>query len=195
MSGSGRFMTLAQIAVSLQVPLRKAYEIAAQCKPVALPGGRHLRVERSNLTEWLDGRREPAARPPLPGSPRGEGACPVLTYDKATEMLMTMGLSSEAAAYCTIEAGRTIGIIYFIEAVGCERVKVGWSQGWPEQRLASLQTACPFPLNAMVGIQGTQRVERWLHRRYASHRILGEWFHRAGVDYVITRAKFEAEGE
>lgn len=74
------------------------------------------------------------------------------------------------------------GTIYFIEAVGAERIKIGWTEMPIERRMRELQTACPFPLTARLLLAGTQAEERALHRRFAHCRAMPntEWFHLIG---------------
>lgn len=70
------------------------------------------------------------------------------------------------------------GKIYFIEAVGCGRIKVGFTKGDPAERCRSLQTGCPFPLRVIAVFRGSQRGESELHRQWAALRVAGnvEWF-------------------
>lgn len=62
--------------------------------------------------------------------------------------------------------------IYFIEAVGTGCVKIGRGAN----RLSSLQTGCPFELKVLATTFGPIRLESELHRRFAEHRVRGEWF-------------------
>lgn len=67
-------------------------------------------------------------------------------------------------------------MIYFIEAVGANRVKIGFTEGEPEARLKALQTGCPHPLRLLVAFPGAQSVEKQLHEQFANLRTQGEWF-------------------
>ncbi len=65
--------------------------------------------------------------------------------------------------------------VYFISD-GNGSVKIGHS--WtPEQRLREMQAGSTYALKLMRVIKGGKAVEKWLHKRYASRRIRGEWFH------------------
>lgn len=66
--------------------------------------------------------------------------------------------------------------VYFIQSVRGGPVKIGTARD-PESRLLSLQTAHPYPLR-IIGLipHGGVRTERLLHRRFADHRMNGEWF-------------------
>jgi hypothetical protein len=83
-------------------------------------------------------------------------------------------------------------MIYFIEAVGLDRVKIGYTSGESvERRLLALKTASPVPLKVVGVIEGTQKQERRLHRKYAAHRVCGEWFTVTG-ELKAYLATFEA---
>lgn len=71
------------------------------------------------------------------------------------------------------------GRIYFIEAVGSERVKIGFTTKDPTVRLHDLQTASPYPLSLLVHLGGNLKVEHELHRVFRRDRIMpkAEWFH------------------
>ena len=72
------------------------------------------------------------------------------------------------------------GRVYFIEAIGADRIKVGFtSKRTAVERLRNLQTSCPFPLRELVSFEGTMLDEFNLHQRFASARVAPniEWFH------------------
>ena len=73
------------------------------------------------------------------------------------------------------------GFIYFIEADGAKRIKIGWTDNNPRARLTHLQVASPFPLKPLGVIVGPFCVETQMHDRFASLRRCGEWFHAAPV--------------
>lgn len=81
--------------------------------------------------------------------------------------------------------GRTrpcdLGFVYFIEALGARRLKIGWSQA-PHRRCGQLQTHSPHRLRLLAAIEGTRDHEHWLHTFCAEARDRGEWFHvRVGL--------------
>jgi hypothetical protein len=69
------------------------------------------------------------------------------------------------------------GLVYFVEAVGCERVKIGWTRrGNLAQRVAGLQSGCPFPLEVLAAYPGLIIHEHREHRRFKQYRLHCEWF-------------------
>ena len=55
------------------------------------------------------------------------------------------------------------------------RVKIGKSRNVP-QRIRTLQTSAPERVRLVAVLMHGDKVERRLHKRLASHRIVGEWF-------------------
>ncbi|WP_175556339.1 GIY-YIG nuclease family protein [Methylobacterium sp. yr668] len=69
---------------------------------------------------------------------------------------------------------RPRGSIY---AIGYgDKVKIGWAVSSPLERLAALQIRCPEDLTLFGSCPGSISEERALHRKFAQHRIRGEWF-------------------
>lgn len=74
-------------------------------------------------------------------------------------------------------AARWIGNIYLIQSGAADGpVKIGFTLGPPEQRLALLQVGNPNELRLLGLIRGTVQNERELHKRFRNHHIRGEWF-------------------
>jgi hypothetical protein len=67
------------------------------------------------------------------------------------------------------------GLVYFIEAVGTGRVKIGFTTDLTT-RLHKLQTASAVPLCVVRTVDGTKQLEAALHRKWTHHRLGGEWF-------------------
>ena len=67
-------------------------------------------------------------------------------------------------------------MIYFVEAVGADRIKIGFTDGEPEKRLAALATSSPFPMRLLCLIPGAVQSERDLHEAFADSRRNREWF-------------------
>ena len=68
------------------------------------------------------------------------------------------------------------GTIYFIGCTEASRVKIGFTQGSPYNRLAALQTGSPTRLVLAATISGDMSDERELHDKFAACRVRGEWF-------------------
>lgn len=68
-------------------------------------------------------------------------------------------------------------VVYFARAG--DFIKIGKSTGSAEDRIACLQTGCPLPITVLATVQGGRKLEAELHRRFASLRAHGEWFHVA----------------
>lgn len=58
-------------------------------------------------------------------------------------------------------------------------VKIGFTAGLLRARLSQLQT--PEPLTIHAEICAPAKLERMLHRRFAQHRLNGEWFRLRGT--------------
>ena len=72
---------------------------------------------------------------------------------------------------------------YVIRAGDTDMVKIGWANS-PEQRLQDLQTGHYEHLHIVRVIETTAPIERWLHRRYASQHVRGEWYRF--IDEMLT---------
>ena len=66
--------------------------------------------------------------------------------------------------------------IYFIQAGTSGPIKIGYSGGPIERRLAALQTGHPEPLRLLAAVDGDRSTEAELHRRFHPYRRSGEWF-------------------
>lgn len=69
-------------------------------------------------------------------------------------------------------------VVYFIEAEGSGRIKIGTTDRL-DKRLAALRASSPLPLNLIATIAGDFNDERRLHHRFAHLRLHGEWFSAA----------------
>ena len=70
---------------------------------------------------------------------------------------------------------KKIGLVYFIEAVGVSRVKIGYSDN-PDKRLKQLLTGSPLTLELRATMPGSLTTEKELHQRFSHLRIENEWF-------------------
>ena len=83
--------------------------------------------------------------------------------------------------------------VYFIEAVGTNRVKIGFSSD-PYLRLQQIRTCSPFPVRLLAVIEGSVDLERAFHSQYDHKRIHGEWF-IVGDDEIEEIIKLNSDQE
>lgn len=86
-------------------------------------------------------------------------------------------------------------VVYFIEAVGLELIKIGQTR-LLDDRIRSLATGSPVPLKLIGYIAGTAARERKLHKQFARDRAHGEWF-RATPElrrYIAKAVKHSGHG-
>jgi hypothetical protein len=69
----------------------------------------------------------------------------------------------------------SLGYIYFIEAIGTNRIKIGWSTN-PNERLDHIASSCPFPVKLIKLIYGDYKTEQLWHQKFKHLRIYREWF-------------------
>lgn len=75
-----------------------------------------------------------------------------------------------------IEACEKQRYVYFIEAVGLQKIKIGVSDD-PKKRLEQLSVGSPVKLKLVGTIQGDNNLEKELHSRFAYLNSDREWFH------------------
>jgi len=86
----------------------------------------------------------------------------------------------EAAAKAAEEAAASVveyADLYFITSKGGP-IKIGVSNN-PAKRLKGLQTSNPYQLTLSAVIPGGALMEGEYHKRFAEHRLVGEWFNPA----------------
>lgn len=66
--------------------------------------------------------------------------------------------------------------VYFAEAVGLDRIKIGWAGGDPRVRIAKLGNACPVELRLILAVPGPLALERWFHVACNEAWVRNEWF-------------------
>jgi hypothetical protein len=67
-------------------------------------------------------------------------------------------------------------MLYFIEAVGPDHIKIGFTAKPMEKRLAMLQTGNSYPLRVLGTASGSLKDEYALRRTFRRHLVRGEWF-------------------
>ena len=65
--------------------------------------------------------------------------------------------------------------IYFIHAIGTDRIKIGWAATLGI-RFEVLSCSSPYPLEVLATIPGSREDEVELHRKFANLRVHNEWF-------------------
>lgn len=84
--------------------------------------------------------------------------------------------------------------VYFIEAVGLHRVKIGWTTKPAHERVKALKTSSPCDLLLLGTMPAKdQLAEKLVHERFSSIRIVGEWFEKtaellAFVEHPVMQA-------
>jgi hypothetical protein len=76
------------------------------------------------------------------------------------------------------------GWVYFVQAGEGGPIKIGTALDVP-RRLKKLQQAQSAKLVLLAVRRGGLKTERGYHRRFADHRIRGEWFHPAPVILAV----------
>lgn len=67
--------------------------------------------------------------------------------------------------------------IYFVEAVGLDKIKIGTTSNSPRHRLQMLQNACPVQLKLLALVKGGVEIEDHIHAAFQNSRCHGEWFY------------------
>jgi len=118
-------------------------------------------------------------------------------YNLAIDSLRWESIPSEhydSAPWADETYGKGADCIYFIHALGTNRLKIGWASDLPI-RFHWLSCASPFPLLLICTIPGTRSDEADMHKRFSHLRVHNEWFIYSNelkefTDNVKTRAKF-----
>jgi hypothetical protein len=76
--------------------------------------------------------------------------------------------------------------VYFARIGKDGPIKIGFTSGAPEDRIADLQVGCPWPITNLGSVDGDPAREVFLHEKLDAHRMLGEWFepHEAVIETV-----------
>ncbi len=72
-------------------------------------------------------------------------------------------------------------MIYFIKTSDDKFVKIGYTQNI-SNRISQLQTSSPSKLELIFSLEGDQKLEEELHKRYQDYKTdaNNEWFHYTG---------------
>jgi hypothetical protein len=82
-------------------------------------------------------------------------------------------------------------VVYFIEAVGCDLIKIGVTRHMMWDRLRQIRSGSPVPVTVIGIIEGDAAIERQLHLRFRDLWSHGEWFRKADelTAYIAVTAK------
>jgi len=76
--------------------------------------------------------------------------------------------------------------VYVIQAGDNGPVKIGYTSGSVEKRVASLQTGNPQKLKIVkVYEDGCERLKADMHAAHQKHRLVGEWFSPSVLDEIL----------
>ena len=79
------------------------------------------------------------------------------------------------------------GRVYVLEAPPLTAIKIGYTEVAVAERVAGLQTGCPYPLKIRCVIPAPRALESWLHQYMRPIRTCGEWFDGEGVPAHLDR--------
>lgn len=71
---------------------------------------------------------------------------------------------------------RAKAYVYIIQGRATGLIKIGWTSGDPNKRVANLQCGSPDILDFLVCFPAPRTKEGELHERFWQHRRHGEWF-------------------
>lgn len=93
-------------------------------------------------------------------------------------------MSNDRPPYVAANGARPVqGVVYFAQCR--DAVKIGYTAGSPEARIAALQTGCPWPIWLLGSVPSPPTGEVLLHNAFASHRLRGEWFDARAVSGAL----------
>jgi hypothetical protein len=79
-------------------------------------------------------------------------------------------------------------MIYFIQAGKNGPIKIGKTNGDIADRLAQLQTGCPYKLRVLWLYYGDKYTESKIHKIFEHEKLHGEWFHPSGSLYEFIKS-------
>jgi hypothetical protein len=70
------------------------------------------------------------------------------------------------------------GNLYLLNAWGTNKYKIGVTKNNVEKRIKQLQTGCPDEIILINQYKSDvyRKIESWLHRKFKSKKVEGEWF-------------------
>jgi len=80
-------------------------------------------------------------------------------------------------------------MIYFIQAGESGPIKIGYTKGSIEKRIAQMQTGCHEELKCRYKMDGDRETEKNIHKYIEPFRVRGEWF--GTPDIIIQTLKMD----
>ena len=79
-------------------------------------------------------------------------------------------------------------MIYFIQCGTNGPIKIGYTDNGVKERLAQLQTGCPYELMVLWVYTGDDYTEAQIHSELSQERVRGEWFHpsKTVIEFITT---------
>jgi hypothetical protein len=134
--------------------------------------GKQLQAERDSSPHWRN--------PHLCLFWTGPGRTKPVIRMRSGSVVQRVGMASVPTGYLGPERqeedAESGTFVYFAEAVGQERIKIGRADN-PEARVTQLQTGSAVELRLLGVVAGPSSLEAELHAAFANDRIQGEWFH------------------
>jgi hypothetical protein len=84
--------------------------------------------------------------------------------------------TENASQATTFPKHQFTGKMYFVRDEAMQAIKIGYTEGDPEERVRQLQTGNAGKLTLLHQMPGTRKDENYWHTHFAYARIGGEWF-------------------
>jgi hypothetical protein len=92
------------------------------------------------------------------------------------------------------DAYEHVSRIYFIEAVGMDLIKIGYTID-PVKRFMGMLTTSPAPLSLLGSIWGGPRREAEIHAQLEPYRLHGEWFKKVPEVMAVVATAEQSYGD
>lgn len=85
-------------------------------------------------------------------------------------------------------------VVYFIEAVGLDLIKIGYAIDLPK-RFTGMMTTSPAALTLLGVLDGGPKLECAIHEQLAAHRAHGEWFRKTPEVMAVVATARPSDGQ
>lgn len=126
-------------------------------------------IEYSQFEQWMDAGSNEKSEPIY----RNLFVDVLKAVDSVMSKKQSLGKKIEEATNDTRG-----GYVYFVRDVAFGKIKIGYAKSDLDRRLNTLQAGCPqeIQLVAFIRTKNANKLEKELHRKYASKHYRGEWF-------------------